>query len=121
MDDQLIRLDKASLKQMKCDARAVFPGVRHAQALEAMARGLGASNFNELRDYARDYGAILWDGGELEAAMFLAMRGSSMEPGSLVRLVEGHAIDHEAIPGFDAWIRGAAGASGANRPDVTKA
>lgn len=110
MDDQLIRLDKTSLRLMKRDASAVFPGVSHAQALEAMARGLGASSFTELRDYARDYGAILWDGSEAEAALFLAMRGSSMEPGSLVGLVEGHAIDHEATPGFDVWIRGSADA-----------
>lgn len=109
MDEVLVRLDKSSLKQMKRDVGAIFPGVRHAHALEAMARGLGASSFSELRDYARDYGAIRWDGSEAKAAVFLAMRGSSMEPGSLVGLVEGHAIDHEAIPGFDVWVRGSAG------------
>lgn len=110
MHDQLIRLDKASLRQMKRDASAVFTCVSHAQALEAMARGLGANSFNDLRRYAREYGAILWDQSEGGAATFLAMRGSSMEAGDLAWIVEDHVIDHEAIPGFDAWIHGAAGA-----------
>ncbi|MBN9448300.1 MAG: hypothetical protein J0I67_15525 [Bosea sp.] len=121
MHDQLIRLDKASLRQMKRDASAVFTCVSHAQALEAMARGLGANSFNDLRRYAREYGAILWDQSEDGAATFLAMRGSSMEAGDLAWIVEDHVIDHEAIPGFDVWIRGAAGAPGTNRSGVTKA
>lgn len=111
MHDQLIRLDRASLRQMKRDASAIFACVSHAQALEAMARGLGANSFNDLRRYAHEYGAILWDGSEAEAAMFLAMRGSSMEAGDLRWIVEDHVIDHEAVPGFDVWIRGPGGAS----------
>ena len=106
MDEVLVRLDKSSLKQMKRDARAIFPGVRHAHALEAMARGLGASSFSELRDYARNYGAMRWDGSEAKAAVFLAMRGSSMEAGDLMWIVEEHVIDHEAAPGFAEWSQG---------------
>ena len=49
MHDQLIRLDRASLREMKRDASAIFACVSHAQALEAMARGLGANSFNDLR------------------------------------------------------------------------
>jgi hypothetical protein len=91
---------------MKRDASAIFACVSHAQALEAMARGLGANSFNDLRRYAREYGAILWDGSEAEAAMFLAMRGSSMEAGDLMWIVEEHVIDHEAAPGFAEWSQG---------------
>lgn len=108
MNDVLVRLDKATLRQMKRDARVAFAGPRHAHALEAMARGLGADSFNELRDYARDYGAILWDGNDAEAISFLQMRGSTVPPGRLAWLVEGHAIDHETVPGFDEWSRGSA-------------
>ncbi|MBN9469369.1 MAG: hypothetical protein J0J10_11410 [Bosea sp.] len=110
----LVRLDRATLKRMKRDARVVFPGVCHAQALEAMARGLGASSFNELRDFGRNYGAILWDSDDSEADKFLRIRGASAQPGGLANLVKGHVIDHEAVPGFDVWIRASGARAGAN-------
>ncbi len=105
MEDKLIRLNKASFRQMKRDARAVLPGVRHTYALEAVARGLGAASFNELRDFARDYGAILWCGDDANAICFLHARRASLPSGGLNRLVKDHIIDHEAAPGFDEWVR----------------
>ena len=107
MSDMLVRLDRTTIRQMKNDARVIFARVRHTHALEAVARALGAASFNELRDYARDYGAILWDQDDAAALGFLAVRGSSIQPGSVAQLVACHAIDHEAVPGFSEWSRAA--------------
>lgn len=106
MGDTLIRLNKASFRQIKRETRAVLPGVRHAHALEAVARGLGAADFNELRDIAREYGAILWCGDDAKAVCFLRARGASLRSGRLARLLEGHVMDHEGAPGFDEWLHG---------------
>jgi hypothetical protein len=103
MSDMLVRLDRKAIRQMKKDARVIFAQVRHTHALEAVARALGAASFNELRDYARDYGAILWDQDDAAALGFLAVRGSLIEPGNVAQLVARHAIDHEGVPGFSEW------------------
>lgn len=95
MHEVLVRLDKASLDQIKRDVRNHFPGVRHGHALEAVARGLGAGSYAALRHFAREYGAILWNGDDREATCFLAERGAVDHGGSLRRLVSGHSIDHE--------------------------
>ena len=107
MSDMLVRLDRTTIRQMKKDARAIFAEARHTHALEAVARALGAVSFSELRNYARDYDAIPWDLDDAEAREFLAMRGASIQPGSVARLVARHAIDHEAVPGFKEWSRAA--------------
>lgn len=95
MHDVLVRLDRASLDQIKRDVRVHFPNVRHAHALEAVARGLGAGCYAALRHCAREYGAILWNGDDRDATAFLAERGAVSNDGSLGRLISGHAIDHE--------------------------
>lgn len=103
MSDMLVRLDRTTIRQMKKDARIIFAGARHAHALEGVARALGTASFNELRDHARDFGAILWDLDDAEALRFLTMRGASIQPGSVAQLVARHAIDHEGVPGFSEW------------------
>lgn len=103
MSDMLVRLDRTTIRQMKKDARMIFAQVRHTHALEAVARALGTASFNELRDFACDYGAILWDLDDAAALNFLAVRGASIQPGSIARLVARHAIDHEGAPSFSEW------------------
>lgn len=95
MHDVLVRLDRTSLDQIKRDVRVHFAGVKHAHALEAVARGLGVGSYAALLHFAREYGAILWDGDDRDATGFLAERGASGNEGSLRRLVSGYAIDHE--------------------------
>lgn len=108
MSDMLVRLDRTTIRQMKRDARIVFAEARHTHALEAMARALGADSFNELRDYARDFGAILWDLDDNEALRFLAVRGTPVQSGGVAKLVARHAMDHEARAGFTEWSQSAA-------------
>jgi hypothetical protein len=112
MGDMLVRLDRTTIREMKKDARIVFADARHTHALEAIARALGADSFNELRDYARDFGAILWNLNDNKALRFLAMRGTSVQPGSVARIVARHAIDHEARAGFSEWSQSAGKVAG---------
>ncbi len=95
MNEVLVRLDKASLDQIKRDVWVHFPNVKHGHALEAVARGLGAGSYAALRHFAHEYGAIRWNGDDCDATAFLAERGAVCNEGSLRRLVCGHAIDHE--------------------------
>lgn len=97
MHDALVRLDKTTIAKMKSEARAVFAGARHTHALEAIARGLGAQSFSQLRDYARDYGGVLWDRSEAESVLFLAERGVSVQSGGLALIVSPHEVDHELL------------------------
>lgn len=100
MHEVLVRLDTASLDQIKRDVRNHFPGVRHGHALEAVARGLGAGSYAALRHFAKEYGAILWNGDDRDALGFLAERGAFGNDGSLRLLVSRHAIDHEGQYGI---------------------
>lgn len=95
MHDVLVRLDRASLDQIKRGLWVHFPNVKHSHALEAVARGLGVGSYAALQHFAREYGAILWDGDDRDATGFLAERGAAGNDGALRRLVSGHAIDHE--------------------------
>ncbi|MBA4222524.1 MAG: hypothetical protein C0458_17480 [Methylobacterium sp.] len=97
MHDALIRLNKTTMAKMKRDARAVFTEARHTHALEAIARGLGAQSFSQLRDHARDYGGVLWDRSDAEAVLFLAERGVSVQSGGLALVVSPHEVDHELV------------------------
>lgn len=93
----LVRLDRATMADMKRSVRKLFPGAGHAHALEALARGLGANSFSDLRAYARDYGGILWDGDDERAVQFLAERGSHSEPGSLAPMLAVHEAGQETV------------------------
>lgn len=97
MQDALIRLDRTTMATMKREARAVFADARHTHALEAIARGLGAQSFSQMRDYARDHGGILWDRSEAKAVLFLAERGVSVQSGGLALVVSPHEVDHELV------------------------
>ncbi|WP_100962769.1 hypothetical protein [Bosea sp. FBZP-16] len=93
----LVRLDKATMADMKRSVRKLFPRAGHAHALEALARGLGANTFNDLRAYARDYGGILWDGDDKRAVQFLAERGTHSEPGCLAHMLAVHEAGQETV------------------------
>lgn len=97
MDDMLIRLDKTTIKKIKRDVCAVFPEAGHMHALEAVARGLGAQNFWQLRYFAQQYGGILWDRCDAEAVRFLAERGVTVETGGLALVVSEHEIKHDDL------------------------
>ncbi len=104
MQDALIRLDKTTMARMKRDVRAVFAEARHTHALEAIARGLGAQSFSQLREYAKEHGGVLWDRSDTEAVLFLAERGVPVQSGGLALIVSPHEVDHEAVVGFDTWM-----------------
>jgi hypothetical protein len=101
MADSLIRLDRTTMAKMKRDVCVVFAEARHTYALEAVARGLGARSYGELREFAQEYGGILWDRSDAEAIRFLAERGVHVQTGGLGEIVRPHEIDHLAVLPFN--------------------
>lgn len=91
----LVRLDGESLHKMKWHAREVFAPARHSHTLEALARGLGLSNYTGLLAYAESYGGILWDGDDSRAVAFLSEREITVRPGGIAEVVAEHVVEHE--------------------------
>lgn len=93
----LVRLDEGRLHNMKWRARKAFAPARHCDTLQALARGLGATDYGGLRIYAQDYGGILWDGDDSRAIAFLAKRGITIHQGAIAEIVSVDVVEHEHI------------------------